>query len=102
VTNMLSDAAPQLPILEVPDNALMVDYTFASEMIDMFRANWPGGALDKPVAYATGYHPTSFSESYFSRMDDALTEIDKYLAVNDAGPVIYARKSDLPRAFPQQ
>jgi hypothetical protein len=34
-------------------------------------------------------------------MDGALTEIDRHLAVTDRGPVIYARVSDLVRAFPR-
>jgi hypothetical protein len=34
-------------------------------------------------------------------MDTALGEIDQHLASEDRGPVIYARLSDLPRAFPR-
>ena len=41
-----------------------------------------------------------FSESFFQRIDGALTEIDKHLAVDDHGPVIYARMTDLVKAFP--
>ena len=56
-------------------------------MIDMFRANWDGGALTEPTSYSIGYHPMSFSETFFSRLDEALTEIDRHLATKGAGPV---------------
>ena len=89
-------------MLEVPDNGLLVDYVSGAEMIDMFERNWPErAALEAPVVYAIGYHPPNFSETYFSRIDTALTEIDRHLAVDGAGPVIYARMSDLPKVFPR-
>ncbi|HEU0030617.1 MAG TPA: hypothetical protein VFQ53_08290 [Kofleriaceae bacterium] len=90
----------RLPLLEVPDNGLLVDYVSGSEMIDMFGRNFPdGAALTEPRVYAIGYHPPNFSETYFSRIDQALTEIDRHLASAGDGPVIYARMSDLPRVF---
>ena len=98
-TDILSDAPPQLSILEVPDNGALVDYVSAQEMIDMFRTNYDGRALAETRHYSIGYHPVNFSESFFVRLDTALTEIDKHLAANDKGPVIYARMSDLPKAF---
>lgn len=75
-------------------------YVTGNEMIEMFRANWPGGALAAPTVYAIGDHPPNFSEAYFARIDQALTEIDRHLAVDGAGPVQYVRMSDLPRVFP--
>ena len=99
---MLADAPPHLSILEVPDNGLLVDYVSGQEMIDMFRSNWPGGrALAEPTVYSIGYHPPNFSESYFQRIDTALTEIDRHLAVDGNGPVRYIRMSDIPRVFPR-
>jgi hypothetical protein len=101
-TDILSSAGPTLPILEVPDNGALVDYVSAAEMIDMFRRNWPGSApLAEPRVYSIGYHPPNFSETFFQRMDDTLTEIDRHLAVDGRGPVIYARVSDLVRVFPR-
>jgi hypothetical protein len=98
--DVLADAAPHMNILEVPDNGALVDYVSTQEMVDMFRANYtPGRALTEPKHYSIGYHPVNFSESFFVRIDGALTEIDKHLAADDKGPVIYARMSDLPRAF---
>ncbi len=99
-TDVLADAAPHLSILEVPDNGALVDYVTGAEMIDMFRANFPKGApLFEPRVYAIGYHPPNFSEAFFSRIDQALTEIDHHLATDDLGPVVYARMSDLQRVF---
>lgn len=98
--DMLADRAPHLPILEVPDNGLLVDYVTGPEMIAMFRSNFSGAALTTPTVYAIGYHPASFSEAFFQRLDQALTELDRHLISSGAGPVIYARMSDLTRAFP--
>ncbi len=99
--DILADRAPHLPILEVPDNGLLVDYVTGPEMIQMFRANYSGAALGSPTVYAIGYHPVSFSEGFFQRLDEALTEIDRHLVGSDRGPVIYARMSDLARVFPR-
>jgi hypothetical protein len=100
-TDILADAAPHLPVLEVPDNGALVDYVTAAEMIDMFRKNFSGTGLPEARVYSIGYHPVDFSEEFFNRIDGALTEIDKYLATNDRGPVIYARVSDLAKVFPK-
>jgi len=98
--DILADAAPHQSVLEVPDNGALVDYVTAQEMIDMFRVNFDGRALTEAKQYSIGYHPVDFSESFFQRIDGALTEIDKHLAVDDHGPVIYARMTDLVKAFP--
>lgn len=99
-TDMQADAAPHLPLLEVPDNGLLVDYVTGNEMIEMLDKNWPNrGALAEPVTYSIGYHPPNFSESYFSRIDQALTEIDKHLASEGKGPIVYVRMSDLPKVY---
>lgn len=89
-----------LPILEVPDNGLLVDYVTGNEMIAMLDKNWPErGALREPVTYSIGYHPPNFSEAYFARIDQALTEIDKHLASDGAGPIVYVRMSDLKQVY---
>ena len=99
-TDMQADAAPHLPLLEVPDNGLLVDYVTGNEMIEMLDRNWPSrGALTAPVTYSIGYHPPNFSEAYFSRIDQALTEIDKHLASEGKGPIVYVRMSDLPKVY---
>jgi hypothetical protein len=99
-SDILADAGPHLPILEVPDNGALVDYVSAAEMIDMFGKNFPDGApLEAPRVYAIGYHPPNFSETFFTRIDTALSEIDRHLAAEDGGPVVYARMSDLDKVF---
>jgi hypothetical protein len=98
-TDVLADAAPHLPILEVPDNGALVDYVTGQEMIDIFHANFSGDALPAPRIYSIGYHPVDFSEDFFSRIDTALAEVDHHLASDDLGPVIYARVSDLPKVW---
>ncbi|MDB4959585.1 MAG: hypothetical protein JWO36_7154 [Myxococcales bacterium] len=100
-TDILADAAPHLPVLEVPDNGALVDYVTAAEMIAMFKKNFAGAALPEVRVYSIGYHPVDFSEEFFNRIDGALTEIDKHLAADDRGPVIYARVSDLTKVFPK-
>lgn len=100
--DILADREPHLPILEVPDNGALVDYVSSREMIEMFERNWPGRApLAEPVVYSIGYHPPNFSETYFQRMDQTLSELDRHLAVDGNGPVVYARVSDLVKAFPR-
>jgi hypothetical protein len=100
--DVLADAAPHMTILEVPDNGALVDYVSANEMIDMFHKHYvTGKAMTEAKHYSIGYHPVNFSEAFFVRIDTALTEIDKHLAADDKGPVIYARMSDLPKAFPR-
>jgi hypothetical protein len=97
-----SSAKPQLPILEVPDNGLMVDYVTATEMIDILKKIWSGGELAEPRVFSIGYHPPNFDDEYFKHMDGALAEVDLHLASADKGPVIYVTMSELARAFPQQ
>jgi hypothetical protein len=102
VTDIQADAAPHLPVLEIPDNGLLVDYVTGNEMIEMLDANWPQrAALDAPVTYSIGYHPPNFSESYFTRIDQALSEIDKHLASEGTGPIVYARMSELTKVYPR-
>lgn len=99
--DLLVDAAPHIDVLEVPDNGALVDYVSTNEMVTIFRRQFGGEALDTPKHYSIGYHPVNFSEAFFTRIDDALSEIDKHLAADGTGPVVYARMSDLPKAFPQ-
>ena len=101
-TDLLSASSPRVSVLEVPDNGLLVDYVTGSEMIEMFAANLGTGVLEAPRVYSIGYHPPNFSETFFSRMDQALGEIDRHLAAADLGPVVYARLSDLVLVWPRQ
>jgi hypothetical protein len=97
--DVLSSAAPHVPVLQVPDNGVLVDYVSGAEMIEVFRNNWAGGALDEPRVVSIGWHPPNFGERYMQRIDEALTEFDRHLASRDAGPVVYARLSDMVRVW---
>lgn len=89
-----------VPVLEVPDNGIMADYVTADEMIEIFEANWDGAPLAAPIAYSIGYHPPNFNEEYKSRITTALDHADQFLASKHAGPVVYARLSDLVKVWP--
>jgi hypothetical protein len=101
-TDLLATASPRVPVLEVPDNGLLVDYVSGGEMIEMFQDNLGSGILSSPRVYSIGYHPPNFSETFFARMDEALGEIDRNLRDSDLGPVVYARLSDLVHVWPRQ
>lgn len=88
-SDILSDEPPTLSILEVPDNGILVDYVTANEMVEMFHTNYDDFAHDFPRVYVIGYHPPNFDETFFERIDDALTHFDGYLHASDFGPVVY-------------
>jgi hypothetical protein len=101
VADKQSGEAPRLSILEVPDNAVMVDYVSTQEMKDIFAANWSGGPLAAPKVYMMGFHPTpSFTPGEYSRLDGILDHADQFQAEAHAGPVVYAVLRDLPRVWP--
>jgi hypothetical protein len=100
-SDMLESSPPVVPILEVPDNGLLVDYVTADEMIEVFQKNWDGTAALAPRMVSIGYHPPNFGENFKTRIHTALSHIDQYLASQDKGPVIYARLSDLPKVWKQ-
>lgn len=93
---------PSIPILEVPDNGALVDYVSGEEMIQIFQANWPGGALDEPRQFSIGFHPPNFhtNAAYVQRMDMILSHLDGLLASEGKGPVVYARLSDMATVWP--
>lgn len=98
--DILSADGPTLSILEVPDNAIMVDYVTVQEMTDIFWANWDGEALSQPVSYMMGFHPAEqFGADERSRVDGFLDLADAHLASADAGPVVYALLRDMPRVW---
>jgi hypothetical protein len=101
VDDKQSPAAPHVPILEVPDNAIMVDYVTTQEMIGIFAANWPGPALPEPRVYMMGFHPSSgFTTDEYNRVHGILEHADLYRASQHAGPVVYAVLRDLPTVWP--
>lgn len=101
-TDILSSAPPQLDVLEVPDNGIMADYVTASEMEEMFDANWAGGALEAPRTYVIGFHPPNFLDRFHDRVDGALTYVDGFLASDGTGPVVYAVLNEMPLVWPRE
>lgn len=98
--NALVATAPQLPILEVPDNGIMMDYISIAELTDILNANWDGTPLLAPRTLMLGYHPSpQFAVTLAAHVDAALTLLDGYLAARDAGPLEYAVLRDMPKVF---
>lgn len=100
-TNILESGTDNIPVLEVPDNGILVDYVTSEEMNEIFDANWQvGSALNSPRAYSIGYHPPNFSLAFKTRITNTLTYVDQFLASEGKGPVVYARLSDLINVWP--
>jgi hypothetical protein len=100
-TDIVTTGSDIVPILEVPDNGILVDYVTSEEMVEIFSANWNGDALSEPTQFSIGWHPSNFSQSFKLRMHRALTHVDQYLALYDNGPVVYSTLSDLAKVWPQ-
>jgi hypothetical protein len=95
-----ADPAKALPVLEVPDNGVLVDYVTADEMTAIYRMNHPGGGtLANPTVYQIGWHPPNFSNEFMNRIDTALAEVDKHLYSKDAGPARYVNISELTKVW---
>ncbi|HVV88059.1 MAG TPA: hypothetical protein VHE35_33695 [Kofleriaceae bacterium] len=103
VVDKQSGAAPNLPILEVPDNGVMVDYVTVDEMKSILAANWDGATpLAKPTTFMMGFHPSQqFSLDEEHRLDGILDHADQFQAANHAGPIVYEVLKDLPAVWPQ-
>lgn len=99
-TDVLASTAPTLPILEVPDNGVMIDYTLLPEITAIFDANWSGQTLMTPKTLMMGFHPSSsFSESEYRRVDGFLKYADLRSAKSHQGPVVYITLSDVVAAY---
>jgi hypothetical protein len=93
-------AKGDLPMLEVPDNGVMIDYVSTAEMTGIFDANWSGNAIPAPTTLMMGFHPADgFTDSEYTRVNDFLKYADQHLAINDLGPVVYTTLSDVIPAF---
>lgn len=94
----------KIPLLEVPDNGIMVDYWKVTEMQKIFDANWSGQALTVPTQVSTGFHPAPtdyYSKAEYDRLDAFFTYVDQFLASTTQGPVVYIRMSDATKVWPQ-
>ena len=99
-TDILASTPPDLPVLEVPDNGVMIDYVTLPQMTGLFDTNWNGAPLDHPITLMMGFHPSStFSPAELGRVDGFLSYADKHLATRDLGPVVYTTLSAVTSAF---
>ena len=99
--DILSSEPPVLSILEVPDNGALVDYVDVYEIIEMFDANWPGGAaLPQPTTYVTGYHPVSYDFLNQVALEGGLDHVDQFLAADGNGPVVYETMTNMTLVWP--
>jgi hypothetical protein len=90
------DANKGLPLLEVPDNGVLVDYMTGRDMNEVYELNHPGGGtLAVPTVYQIGFHPPSFSSEFLSYLDQGLAEVDQHRFDRDAGPAVYVTLSEL-------
>jgi predicted deacetylase len=100
VANPISADAPNLTLLEVPDNGAMIDYVSLEEMNGLFDSNWNGEPLAAPSVLMMGFHPApGFSDAEFVRVDGFLDYADLRLATNGLGPVVYITLDDLVPVF---
>ena len=97
--DILQPGSPAVGVLEVPDNGILVDYVTTDEMIEIFDENWDGSVLNAPVQLSIGYHPSNFVFGLYTRITDAMTYIDQFLAANGAGPVVYTTLSDMTKVW---
>lgn len=99
-SNVLTSTLPTLPILEVPDNGVMIDYTSLAEINGIFDSNWSGQTLMAPKTLMMGFHPsTGFSEAEYRRVDGFLKYADQKLASSHQGPVVYITLEDVVAAY---
>ena len=100
-TNVLEHNAPTMPLLEVPDNGVMIDYVSLAEMNGIFDANWNGQPLTAPITLTMGFHPATpgFTEAEYQRVIGFLKYADLHLGTRHLGPVVYVTLSDVVAAF---
>ncbi len=101
-TDVLTNSGATLPILEVPDNGVMIDYVTLAEMNGLFDANWNGEPLTAPRTLMMGFHPApQFSDGEYRRVDGFLDYADEKLASAHVGPVVYITLADIVGAYPR-
>jgi hypothetical protein len=102
----VADAAvagePSIPVLEVPDNAILADYAEAWEVIEVLEANWDGGFLAGPKVLSYGYHNRTAGTmwTYRDRVEGTLDHVDQHLAAVDGGPLVYATLTEMASVWP--
>lgn len=100
---LTSQPGSNLPLLEVPDNGVMIDYVSLDEMKEIFDANWDGAPLEGPRTLMMGFHPApGMLLSEYRRVDEFLRYADSHLAKYHWGPVVYIALRDVVKVFPAQ
>jgi hypothetical protein len=100
-TALMSNPPPNMPLLEVPDNGVMIDYVTTQEMIGLFAANWDGAPLEAPRTLMMGFHPApGMSSAEHTRLNEFFRHADLHLASVGLGPVVYITLEDVVAAFP--
>lgn len=94
IYNQNSSEAPNLSIMEIPNNGGDSWAFSAEKMISRFDANFGTGILAEPAAVTYLSHPHWFYEDY-SKIDELLTYIDTYLYQEDSGPVVYVTQQEI-------
>jgi hypothetical protein len=94
-----ADPLRGIPVLEVPDNGVLVDYVRGEDMIVIYDLNHDGGPLEEPTLYQVGWHPPNFSNEYLARMEMALSHVDEHLFAEDLGPAVYVNISELTKVW---
>jgi subtilisin-like proprotein convertase family protein len=97
--NPATAGKPAIPIMEIPDNGSLVDYVTGDEMIEIFNVNWFGAPLLRPATFVLGFHPVSYSLGFHQRIKKVLAHIERYLASNGEGPVVYETISHISSVF---
>jgi hypothetical protein len=95
-----SMSGSDLPLLEVPDNGVMIDYVSLAELTGIFDANWDGTPFASPRTLMMGFHPaTGLTNDEYQRVAGFLKYADMHLANRDLGPVVYTTLTDVTLAF---
>ena len=90
-----------MPMLEVPDNGVMIDYVTQQEIDGIFDANWDGAPFATPPrTMMMGFHPSMYlSYAEYREVTNFLIYADQHLYSRDLGPVVYTTLSDVIAAF---
>lgn len=89
----------KLQILEIPNNGADSFAFSSTEMIARFTANYPGGAVGRPIQVTYLSHPHWFHRERQDAMLRVFAHIDQWSYKNDKGPVVYTTLQGLYEAF---
>ncbi len=90
-----SSKAPNLSLLEIPNNGADSFKFSSSQMIKRFTDNYNGSPLLERQQIAYLSHPHWFNRKEQQTVDELFTHIDQYLNRLDQGPVVYVLTRDI-------